>query len=87
MQRQISNRVFLGQTTSPMSGFHLPSTEQLQTILMLEVVSKNRELIITGTYDPDIARCIPGVLKLVFQGMLADIDTKEKPTTASYKEI
>ena len=31
-----------------------------------------------GNNDVDIARYIPLVLKLVFQGMLEDIDTKEK---------
>ena len=45
------------------------------------------ELFRTGTYDADIARHIPGVLKLVFQGILADIDTKEKPVDASYKDM
>ena len=30
---------------------------------------------------------IPGVLKQVFQGMLADIDTKEKPASTSYKDM
>ena len=32
-------------------------------------------------------RFIPGVFKLVFQGMLAEIDTKEKPASASYKDM
>ena len=45
------------------------------------------ELFRTGTYDADIARYINDVLKLVFQGMLADIDTKEKRVDASYKDM
>ena len=52
-----------------------------------EKVKKIRELIRTGNYDANIARYIPGVLKLVFQGMLEDIDTKEKVANASYKDM
>ena len=37
-----------------------------------------RELISTGKYDKDIPRYIPGVLELKLQGMLEDIDTREK---------
>ena len=35
----------------------------------------------------DIARYIPGTLKLVFQGMLQDIDLKEQPTHSLYREM
>ena len=40
-----------------------------------------------GNNDVDIARYIPLVLKLVFQGMLEDIDTREKAVNASYKDM
>ena len=67
---------------------HQPLTEQLQTILMLEKKTKKTpELIKTVTYDADIAVYTPGVLKLIFQGMLADIETKEKPASVSYQDM
>ena len=37
-----------------------------------------RELINTGRYYKDIAKYIPGILELKFQGMLEDINTREK---------
>ena len=46
-----------------------------------------RELISTGKYDKDIPRYIPGVLELKLQGMLEDIDTREKVTHSSYTDI
>ena len=52
-----------------------------------EKVKKLRELIKTGKYDADIARYIPGTLDMVYQGMLEDIDTKEKATHISYKDM
>lgn len=50
-------------------------------------LKKIRKLIRTGNYDADIARYIPGVLNLIFQGMLEDIDTKEKVASLSYKDM
>ena len=40
---------------------------------------------VTGKYGADVAKYIPGVLKIVYQGMLEDIDTKEKAVHSSYK--
>ena len=39
----------------------------------------------TGKYDTDVAKYIPGVLEMVYQGMLEDIETKEKAAHSSYK--
>ena len=50
-------------------------------------LKKIRELIRTGNYDADIAIYLPGVLKLVFQGMLEDANTKEKTTNSSHKDM
>ena len=50
--------------------------EQHQTITMrkkLKKVKKIRELTKTGHYDADIARYIPGVFEMKFQGMLDDV--------------
>ena len=52
-----------------------------------EKLKKIRELIKTGRYDADIAKYIPGVLEMVYQGMLEDIDTKEKVAHSSYKDM
>ena len=46
-----------------------------------------RELISTGKYDEDIARYIPGILELKFQGMLEDINTREKVAHSSYTDM
>ena len=39
-----------------------------------------------GKYDADLAKYIPGLTDLVIQGMLDDIDTREKVAHPSYKE-
>ena len=46
-----------------------------------EKVQKIREL------DADIAKYIPGVLRMKFQEMLDDIDTREKVAYPSYKDM
>ena len=90
MQRQIINRVFLEQTTLPLDDARLSSAIDRTASDYTdagEKVRKIRELIRTGNYDAEIARYIPGVLKLVFQGILENIDTKEKVANASYKDM
>ena len=52
-----------------------------------EKVQKNKKLILTGTYEADIAKYTPGALELVFQWMLEDIDTKDKTVHISYKDM
>ena len=39
-----------------------------------------------GKYDADLAKYIPGLLDLAIQGMLDDIDTREKVAYPSYKD-
>ena len=39
-----------------------------------------------GKYDADLAKYIPGLLDLAIQGMLDDIDTREKVAHPSYKD-
>ena len=48
---------------------------------------KVKELISTGRYDEVIAKYMPGLLKLKFQGMLEDIDTKEKVAHPSHTDM
>ena len=48
---------------------------------------KNQATEFTGTYDADIARYIPGTLDFAYQGVIEDIDTKEKTAHISYKDM
>ena len=43
-----------------------------------EIVKKIRDLINMGKFDSNVSKSIPGLLELAFQGMLDDIDTREK---------
>ena len=90
MQREISSRVFLGQTALPLDDVRLSSVIDKTASDYTnagEKVKRIRELIRTGNYDANMVRYIPGVLELVFQGMLEDTDTKEKAANASYKDM
>ena len=40
-----------------------------------------------GTYNADIAKYIPGLLDLIYQGIIEDIDTKEKAAHISHKDM
>ena len=44
-------------------------------------------MISTRKYDEEIAKYIPGLLELKFQGMLEDIDTREKVAHPSYTDM
>ena len=90
MQREISDRVFLGQTVSPYEDAGRSSAIDRTTSDYndgKEKIQKMRESISTGKYDEDIARYIPGILELKFQGMLEDIDTREKVAHSSYTDM
>ena len=90
MQREISDRVFLGQTVSPyedVGGSSVIDTTTWNYNDVEEKVQKLREHTSTGKYDEDMARYIPGILELKFQGMLEDLDTREKVTHFSYTEL
>ena len=39
-----------------------------------------------GKYDADMAKYIPGLVDLAIQGMLDDIDTREKVAQPSYRD-
>ena len=90
MQREISNRVFLGETLNPYEDVRR-STAIGRTVSNYndakEKVQKIRDLIGTRKYDANLAKYIPGMLELVFQGMLEDIDTKEKTAHPSCKNM
>ena len=90
MQREIGDVVRLGSTVSPFDNIGLSSATDRTTSNYNDAkneVKKIRELISTGYYDADIARYIPGTLDMIFQGMLEDIDMKEKVARISYKDM
>ena len=90
MQREISNKVFLGNTVSPFedAGRSSAIDETASNYNNAkDKVQKIRELIKTGRHDKDIAKYIPGLLELKFQGMLEDIDTREKIAHPSYTDM
>ena len=75
MQREISDKVFLGNTVSPFKDAGRSSAID-RTLSNYndakEKFQKMRELIKTGQYDEDIAQYIPGLLQFKFHGMLED---------------
>ena len=89
MQRDLSNRNTLGDTLNPTDD-----ARQLTAIDRTtsnyndakEKVKKTRDLINIGKYDADLAKYIPGLTDLPIQGMLDDIDTREKNAHDSYKD-
>ena len=90
MQREISDRVFLGETLNPYDDPR-KSTAIDRTASNYndakEKVHKIRDLIGTGRYDENLAKYIPALLELAFHGMSEVIDTKEKTAHPSYKDI
>ena len=90
MQREISDIIFLGET------LNLIDDAQTSTVIdrtasnyndAKEKVQKIRDLLGTGKYDENLAKCIPGLLELAFQGMIENIDTKENAAHSSYKDM
>ena len=55
--------------------------------MLKKMVQKIRDLIGTGKYDENLAKYIPGLLELAFQGMIEDVDTNEKSAHPSYKDM
>ena len=67
---------------TPLQLIELP-----QFITMPKKKSKKiRDLINTGKYNADLAKYIPELMELAIQGMLYDIDTREKVEHPSYKD-
>ena len=90
MQREISDKVFLGNNVSPFEDAGRSSAIDRTASNYnnaKEKVQKIRELIKTGRNDEAISKYIPVLLELKFQGMLEDIDTREKIAHPSYTDI
>ena len=90
MQRDINYRNTLGETLNPYDNARR-STAINRTASNYndakEKVQKIRELTNMGKYNADLAKYIPGLLELAFQGMLDDTDTREKVAHPSYKDM
>ena len=88
MQRETGNEVHIG----PVSPFDSIGKSAINRTASeydnsREKIKKMRQLISMETYNADIARYIFGTLDLVLQGMIEDIDTKEKTAHISYKDM
>ena len=81
MQRDISNRNNLGDTLNPIDDARRSTAIDRTTPNYddaKEKVQKIKYLINMGKYDADLAKCILGLTDFAIQGMLDDIDTREK---------
>ena len=80
MQREIGDEIHLGATVSPFDNVGRSSATDRTTSNYNDAlkVKKIRELIKTGKYDADVAKYFFGVLEMVFQDLLEEIDIKEK---------
>ena len=92
MQWEISNDVKIGSSVMPFQSVgKSPAVDKTASDFDNAnlKVKKIRRLIEWGIYNADIACYIPGMLDLVFQGMIEKIMTIEQPadTTYSDKEI
>ena len=90
MRREISNKNTLGDTLNPINDAPLSTAIDRTTSSYndaKEKVQKIRDLIHMGKYYADLAKYIPGLLDLAIQGMLDDIDTREKVAHPSYKDM
>ena len=89
MQREISDKNTLGNTLNPINDArHSTAIDRMTSNYndAKEKVQKIRDLINMGKYDADLAKHIPGLMDLAIQGMLDDIDTREKVAHLYYKD-
>ena len=89
MQRDISHKNTLGDTLNPINDIRRSTAIDRTTSNYndsKEKVQKIRDLINMGKYDADLVKYIPGLADFAIQGMLDDIDTREKVAHPSYKD-
>ena len=89
MQREINDKNTLGDTLNLINDARCSTAIDRATSNYSdakEKIKKIRDLINMGKYDADLAKYIPGLLDLAIQGMLDDIDTREKVAHPSYKD-
>ena len=89
MQREISETNTIADTLNPYDDARRSTAIDRTTANYnnaKEKVKKIRDLSNMGKYDADLAKYIPGLMDLAIQGMLDDIDTREKVAHPSYKD-
>ena len=90
MQREISDKLLLGKNVSSFENTGESDAIDWTASNYHDTKEKDkkiRELINTGNYDADIAKYIPGVLEMKYQGMLEDIHIRQKVAHTSYKDM
>ena len=88
MQRDICDKNTLGDTLNPINDIRRSTAIDRTTSNYndaKEKAQKIRDIIRMGEYDADLAKYIPGLMDLAIQGMLDDIDTREKVAHPSTK--
>ena len=88
VQRRIDNKVPLEKIVSPfdsISGSSSTDRTASNFTNATEKVHKIKRLINTREYDADLAKYIPGMLNLLFQGIIENIIRKEQVGHISYK--
>ena len=89
MQRDISDKNTLGDTLNPINDIrHLTAIDRTTSNYndAKEKVQKIRDLNNMWKFDADLVKYIPSLADLAIQGMLDDIDTREKVAHPSYKD-
>ena len=89
MQRKMSDEVKIGASATPFQSIGKApaideNTSDFDNANLKQ--KKIRELIEHGIYNANIARYIPGMLDLVFQGMIEKIKTIESLADTTYKD-
>ena len=90
MQRRIDNEVRLAKTVSPFESIGRSSSIDRTAVNFTnatEKIQKIKRLIDTREDDADLAKYISGMLNLIFQGMIENINTKEQVAHISYKDM
>ena len=90
MQRKIGDDVPFGKTVLAFDSVrNVPSIDKTASDFdsAREKVKKIKRLVDRGEYNADLVRYIPGILELVYQGMVDDIKTVEQVAhSLSYKD-
>ena len=90
MQRDMSDKNTLGETLNPYNDARRSTAIDRTTSNYNDAKEKEqkiRDLINMGKYHADLAKYTTGLLDLPIQGMLNDIDTREKVAHPSYKDM
>ena len=89
MPWEINNKVHLGQTVTPfesISKLFAINNSVGHWQCKKKKLKKQKNILKTGVSDADMARYIPEMLDLIFQGMIQKIFTIEQSAHLSYKD-